>query len=94
MKIVNEENRPKRRFEEICVGEVFKHMGEYYLKIKPMFLHEDIKNYLYDESITEIEQLEFEYSVVNAIGLSDGSYPEFDDGCLVEPLVTELHIVM
>lgn len=93
MKIIEKENGPKRRFEEIFIGEVFKHMGCYFLKIKPMFLHEDVAEYLYDENITEIEQLEREYSIVNAISLSDNSYPEFSADCLVEPLITELHIV-
>lgn len=69
-------------------------MGHYFLKVRPMFLCDDIEDCLYDGDITDIEQLEDDYEIINAICLSDNSYTEFDDGCLVEPLVAELHIVM
>ena len=94
MTIIDNENRPKRRFVEIGIGEVFKHMGNYFLKVRYMFLYDDIDDYLCDGDITEISQLEDEYDVINAICLSDGSYTMFEKNCVVEPLVAELHIVM
>lgn len=93
MKIIDNENRPKRKFEEIFIGEPFKHMGHYFLKVRPMFLCDDIEDYLYDGDITDIEQLEEDYEIINAVDLSDGSHTTFDEKCIVEPLVAELHIV-
>ena len=92
MKIVdNSANREK--IADILEGEVFRYSGEYYLKTKTMFLHEEMLEFSDGTGKLNMAELENNASAINAINLSNGRCYEFHNDLVVETLDAELHIV-
>lgn len=94
MKIIDNHGNLKENFVNLPEGNIFKFNNQCYMKTKTMILYDDIDILLDNGSIYDIEQVEEECQIVNAICLHDfAPHCHFDDGTLVEPLKTELHIV-
>lgn len=94
MKIIDNRENLKERFVNLPEGAVFKFCNQYYMKTKAMFLYSDIDNLLVNNSIYDIDLVESECQIINAIYLNNfETNCYFDDDTLVEPLKIELHIV-
>ena len=94
MNIIDNRKNPKERFINLPEGTIFKNDNKYYMKTKAMFFYSDI-DYLLDREIAyNIDSVESECQIINAICLDDSAtHCHFIDEILVEPVKTELHIV-
>lgn len=94
MKIIDNHENLKEKFVNLLEGNVFKFNNQYYMKTKAMFFYSDIDDLLDRENIYDIDQVEAECQIINAICLHDCAiHCHFSDETFVEPLKTELHIV-
>ena len=92
MKIVNETNKRIFTFGELEIGSVFKFGDFYFLKTHPMFLVEDVEDYLREDNIYEIDDIMNDYLIINAINLSTNSHCQIEEHYTVELVEAELHI--
>lgn len=94
MKIIDNHENLKENFVNLSEGNVFRFNNQYYVKTRKMFLYGDIDDLLDKYNICNIDQVEEECQIINAICLNDfATHCHFDDETFVEPLETELHIV-
>ena len=92
MKIVDKTNKKEFTFKELEVGSVFKFGDFYFLKTHPMFLVEDVEDYLREDNIYEIDDIMNDYLIINAINLSTNSHCQIEEHYTVELVEVELHI--
>jgi hypothetical protein len=94
MKVIDKHENLKKQFFSLPEGDIFKFNNQYYMKTKAMFLYSDIDNLIDNDTIYDIEQVEEDCQIINAIRLNDfATHCSFDDDIYVEPLKAELHIV-
>lgn len=94
MKIIDSHDSLKESFVNLPEGNVFRFNNQYYMKTRTMFLYSDIDDLLDNDNIYDIDQVEAECQIINAICLHDfATHCHFSDEAFVEPLKTELHIV-
>ena len=92
MKIIDKTNKKEFTFGELEVGSVFKFGDFYFLKTHPMFLVEDVEDYLCENDIRCIDDITTDHLTVNAINLSTNSHCQIDEHYRVELVEAELHI--
>ena len=94
MNIIDNRKNLKEKFVNLPEGTVFKMDNKYYMKTKAMFFYSDIDYLLDSEIIYNIDSVESECQIINAICLDDSAtHCHFIDEILIEPVKTELHIV-
>lgn len=93
MKIIDTKENLKEHFDVLPVGATFKFNGNVFLKMEDMVGFKDLEKCVENDNIYDIEQVEAECEIINAIRLSDNYYSCFDAFEWVEPIKTELHIV-
>ena len=94
MKIIDNRKNLKEQFVNLPEGTIFKVSNQYYMKTKEMFLYSDIDYLLDNNNVYNIDSVESECQIINAICLDDSAtHCHFIDEILVEPVKTELHIV-
>ena len=92
MKIIDETNKRIFTFGELEVGSVFKFGDFYFLKTHPMFLVEDVEDYLREDNIYEKDDIMNNYSTINAVNLSTNGHCQLEEHYTVELVEVELHI--
>ena len=95
MKVIDETNKRELAFGELEIGSVFYFRGFYFLKTHPMFLVEDVEDYLHEDNIRcikYIDDITDEYSTINAINLSTNEHCQIEEHYTVELVEAELHI--
>ena len=94
MKIIDKREDLKETFINLPEGAVFKVGNQYYIKTEAMFLYSDIDYLLDNNNVYDIDLVESECQIINAICLHDfATHCNFSDDDFVEPVKTELHIV-
>ena len=94
MKIIDSRDNLKEKFVNLSEGNVFRFNNQFYMKTKTMFLYDDIDDLLDNDNIYDIDQVEAECQIINAICLNDSAtHCHFREDTLVELLKTELHVV-
>lgn len=94
MKIIDSHDTLKENFANLPTGNIFKFNNQYYMKTKTMVLYDDIDTLICNDNIYDMQEIEAECQIINAICLNDFMiHCHFEDNTLVEPLKTELHIV-
>ena len=94
MTIIDNRKNLKEQFVNLPEGTIFKVSNQYYMKTKEMFLYSDIDYLLDNNNVYNIDSVESECQIINAICLDDSAtHCHFIDEILVEPVKTELHIV-
>lgn len=94
MKIIDNHESLIEKFVNLSEGNVFRYNNQYYMKTRAMFLYDNIDDFLDNDNIEDIVQVEAECLLINAICLHDSAtHCHFSDDAFVEPLKTELHIV-
>ena len=94
MTIIDKRENLKEKFVNLPKGTVFKVNNQYYIKTEAMFLYTDIDCLLDNNNVYDIDLVESECQIINAICLNDfATHYNFPDDYFVEPVKTELHIV-